>query len=186
MKNAILAFVVCSMLLLVGCEVWQDIKPGDNLPAKTKEGKNTFGCLINKKLFLPETTLFGNVSPLNCYYYPSATDRFRAGSLFIQGIDARYSLPIAGDVAIQKMDVFKTGKYPLQSQSCSTNYQCDQTFYYNSDEYTTYSAHSGELNLTRLDTINKIVSGTFEFNATNPEGKTVRVTAGRFDVKYKN
>lgn len=180
-----LFLIVFLSSIFFGCETWNVIKPGDKLPAKTQEGKNTFGCLINGKLYLPETTLSGNVRPLNFSYYSSSTGRYKRGSLFMQGIDARYSLPIAGDLAIQKKDVYRAGKYKLKSQECSPSYQCDQIFYFNSDDNKAYLATSGELIITRFDTVLNIVSGTFEFEGEDGNGKTVKVTSGRFDVKFE-
>ena len=72
------------------------------------------------------------------------------------------------------------------------------TFYKPSpdQELLTGSAHPGRLVVTRLDTLARVVSGTFEFtpaevtsgltaNGTSiPGGKTVRVTEGRFDCKF--
>ena len=40
----------------------------------------------------------------------------------------------------------------------------------------------GELIITRLDTINKIISGTFWFNLLNSKNEKVEVRDGRFDL----
>ena len=40
--------------------------------------------------------------------------------------------------------------------------------------------------ITKLDTINKIISGTFAFDAVNSTGKKVEIRDGRFDVKFIN
>jgi hypothetical protein len=46
------------------------------------------------------------------------------------------------------------------------------------------SINSGELKIDFLDTINRVVSGTFWFDAINSGGEKVQVRSGRFDVKY--
>jgi hypothetical protein len=51
--------------------------------------------------------------------------------------------------------------------------------------YQTNANATGELTITHLDTINLIVSGTFQFKAVSKGGDTVRITNGRFDVHYK-
>ncbi len=52
--------------------------------------------------------------------------------------------------------------------------------------YRTNSTYTGQVKITRCDTINKIYSGTFYFNALDENTrKVVNVTDGRFDVKGK-
>jgi hypothetical protein len=52
--------------------------------------------------------------------------------------------------------------------------------------YMTSSMHTGKVQFTRIDTINRIVSGTFEFSAIDKNtGKTIKVTDGRFDIKAR-
>jgi hypothetical protein len=41
----------------------------------------------------------------------------------------------------------------------------------------------GELVITRLDTVNMILSGTFWFDAMNMVNETVKIRDGRFDLK---
>jgi len=43
---------------------------------------------------------------------------------------------------------------------------------------------TGQLTITKLDLQNRIISGTFYFDAVNPAGDKVSVTDGRFDVKF--
>ena len=49
--------------------------------------------------------------------------------------------------------------------------------------YQTDNVYTGQLILTRCDTINKIYSGTFSFTAKEYSGRIVQVTDGRFDLK---
>lgn len=53
-----------------------------------------------------------------------------------------------------------------------------------STEYLTKPTITGEMKITRLDEINRIVSGTFWFDAINSSGVKVQVREGRFDMKY--
>ncbi|MCC6684853.1 MAG: hypothetical protein IT247_07275, partial [Bacteroidia bacterium] len=51
--------------------------------------------------------------------------------------------------------------------------------------YLTDSIYTGQLNITRFDTINSILSGTFWFDARDKTtGEVVHITEGRFDNKY--
>jgi len=51
-------------------------------------------------------------------------------------------------------------------------------------EYYTTSSITGELTITRVDTSNSIISGTFWFDAINAEGEVVEIRDGRFDYVY--
>ena len=50
--------------------------------------------------------------------------------------------------------------------------------------YYTNSTYTGELYLSKFDTIQQIASGTFYFTAIKSAGDTVKVTNGRFDMHY--
>lgn len=163
----------------------------ETLPPITQEGKNTFGCMVDGKLYVPGETLFGNIRPLSCNYYTDSTDMFKTGSLFIQGIAVNKE--VSGNIFIQKMNLFRPGKYQIINDSCANPHQCDILGYYKNNEGTdyvgqgsTYLAITGELNILRLDTIKKIVSGTFSFTARNQAGRIREITNGRFDLKIEN
>ena len=52
--------------------------------------------------------------------------------------------------------------------------------------YFTFEQNMGELEILRLDTINQIISGTFQFDAINEDDitDTIKIREGRFDVKF--
>jgi len=55
-----------------------------------------------------------------------------------------------------------------------------------SDIFRTDSLRTGQLTITTLDKANKIIAGTFYFEAFNViQNKTVRVTEGKFRLQYK-
>ena len=56
--------------------------------------------------------------------------------------------------------------------------------YPNGNIFDTNEDVTGELNLKKFDLVNQIASGTFWFNAVNDKGDTVKVTDGRFDVRF--
>lgn len=50
-----------------------------------------------------------------------------------------------------------------------------------------YDIYEGTFNISRLDTINDIIAGTFSFDAKDSvENKTIKITEGRFDLRLKN
>jgi hypothetical protein len=173
------------MALFISCRNNDDIIL--QFPSETQNGLNTFGCYIDNKAFIPSTTLFGNVRPISVYYTSEYTLYYKAGFLSIQGIDARYSLDFAGSILLQKIPVFGTGEYSLTHVFNSVNpYDYDGGGYYNAKEGKTYFIESGKMTITKLDTLNKIVSGRFYFTSKDTLGNRKEVTKGVFDTKYTN
>ena len=61
----------------------------------------------------------------------------------------------------------------------------DNTIGNPSDIFRTDSIRIGVINITELDRTNKIIEGTFNFDAFNiPQNKIVRVTDGKFRLNY--
>jgi hypothetical protein len=142
----------------------------DALPKATQEGRHTFGCLVDGKAFLPKPSSpfsIGNREPLDAYIYQ--------GYLYIS---ARGD----GGVDLVVKEAFKPGKYLLKATSSGSN-----GYYKNATgQYFTTDAQMGEVDLTRVDTLQKIVAGTFQFPAagiSSAAGNTVAITEGRFDVR---
>jgi hypothetical protein len=143
--------------------VWQ-------LPPITQMGHNTFGCLIDGKVWIP---LSGNSPPLNF-------SRTRKRLL------------------IQANDDFGTGFYFLCppatkdtsfTVSNNTVHNPDQTFIYYSDisgvgaPSLPVHGFQGTFTFTRYDTVNAIYSGTFSMTVIDTvSGHTTQITQGRFDL----
>jgi len=53
-----------------------------------------------------------------------------------------------------------------------------------SDNYETSPSLQGELRITKLDQVKRIIAGTFSFDAENKDGQKVEVREGRFDSTY--
>ncbi|MCO4292149.1 DUF6252 family protein [Solitalea sp. MAHUQ-68] len=159
------------------------------LPEATQEGKNTFGCLLNGKAFLPKGSAFG--SPvLNCYYQ-YINDSKGNGYYFHVSASKEtdkecevYSIAINSTL----MSIEEGETYPLKSESIG-NISGDFWYYppscvSNFTHYSTTSNSIGELKITHFDQTRQIVSGTFWFDAINDKGEKVEVREGRFDMKY--
>ena len=85
-------------------------------------------------------------------------------------------------VGVTKKPAFIVGNYILNSPSSGGAYKFSTT---TDDRFDTDSLHIGELKVTYLDKPNKIISGTFYFQAYNPvQDKTVNITDGKFRLKY--
>ncbi len=86
--------------------------------------------------------------------------------------------------------VIKLDKVPIAVTSYILNDNPQQNGVYDNspqvnDIFKTDATRTGLLNITTLDKPNKIVSGTFYFQAYNPvQNKTVNITNGEFRLKY--
>lgn len=170
MRN-ILVFV---SILLWACSCEDDSLK--QLPPATQEGKNTFGCLIDGEVFMANRGgLFS--SAIGVEYL--APDYFRtsgSGSLnSCEDDDVSHIYLYINDSSIISIgDIIYLGSNFRKSGSvikCGT-------------EFKTFNEYSGELEITKLDTLNKIISGTYWFDAKSEEGEVVEIRDGRFDINY--
>ena len=90
-------------------------------------------------------------------------------------------------------NVDKVGTYPLNfsTQPAPTSlYPQNYGEYVNyytggADFYMTNSTYTGNMEITRADRPNAILSGRFSFTAVSSTGKTIKVTDGRFDINQR-
>ncbi len=163
----------CYSLLFFSCQK-------EKLPKPTQEGKNTFGCKINGKNWVPSGGGgFSGIKPVD--------------GGFFENINTIYIRAYSKDESVQLYlrDVFNIGEYSLSSNTIPMPDNLDPKSYglYSvrkdnaTSTYITNTMHAGKVIISNRDTVNKIISGTFEFTAVNSNGKTVKITDGRFDVK---
>ena len=113
-------------------------------------------------------------------------------SSFSIGYDDRITFGLGGKNVDQKISITivlrnltKTGIYELTSTELNFGSLTNTNITYN--RFTTTKLNKGTITITKLDLANKIISGTFEFNAEDKENpaNTVKVTDGWFDGKYE-
>ncbi|HYG02764.1 MAG TPA: hypothetical protein VD927_09975 [Chryseosolibacter sp.] len=144
----------------------------EKLPAATQEGKNTFGCLINGKAWFTTSST-------------KAEAVYQLGSLGIGGSIIR---PTNQSIGIAIRD----GNDPLVEASYSLLYAppyyatvqviLNDECYYGFHTY--LDLYKGTITLTRFDKQNYIVSGLFDFEIVTEGCDTLKITNGRFDIKY--
>ena len=184
MKHLLLLSLFTAFLW--ACHKDQDPAPKTQvelLPPATQEGKRTFGCLIDGKAWTPKA---GFVPPPISVSYDEIT-----GALIIS---ARRNIGIDG--LSQSVNFFSTARstgafvLPIAKSSIidTSSFCTAQPFgYINGIGLNVFENYSeGGLFITKLDLATGIISGTFEYDAYSPEcNDTVRITEGRFDVRYK-
>ena len=133
---------------------YQPYVPPTTLPAATQEGKHTFGCYVNGALWLPLSNKFS----------------VNALTLMTNQITAN-----RGDeyITLYLGTVQTAGVYNLTDPDKRADFQQGEV---------EYKCTQGTCVITRYDTSNGIVSGTFSFKAASSTGTVVSIDNGRFDL----
>ena len=156
------------------------------LPPETQEGKQTFGCLIDNKVFVNEGTydfgsgniqLFHNTIGINLRAYM---------------VNSKQN--IRQEILIVVKKTIKEGLYFFNASECN-GYMIDE--YTGCNYETDTNKVVGTLEISKYDTVKKNLSGRFNFKAhkfyhTNANGDTLKgtcdsiitITQGRFDILY--
>ncbi|MCE7059526.1 DUF6252 family protein [Dyadobacter sp. CY343] len=149
-------------------------KPKQILPEPTQEGLNTFGVKIDGKVWLPvyPFSLLGGP--------PTLRASFKSGIL---GIEARKKFFDEAIVLIVT-GVHSEGTYKLKEDDSggigASKYDGDLV----DDKYYPIPGGINKLTISKLDTINKVVSGTFEVQLQGEKNKNFKnFTNGTFDLK---
>jgi hypothetical protein len=180
MKPSQISLLPVLLLLLTTCT-----QP-DPLPEATQGGKQTFGCRVNGKPFVPDGGTGWNAAKPIVVYNDSRKGP-NGEALLFYGIDA-----VSRDgqrMYIVVSDPFRPGPRILDKEYIPTtwpNVLNDAAAYQGpAGAFFTGPPHIGTLVLTRADTAAQIMSGTFAFKAKNPKtGEVVEITDGRFDVRW--
>lgn len=168
------------------CHKTKPSNPLDQLPPATQTGANTFGCLIHGEVFIPKG--FGLSAPHRQCTYIYLQDNYDTGYFFSVSAADKSSPPNLTSVGIftDSLELQENKTYPLVSNGIRGEAYGTYNFYTAEalDSYYTSSQLPGELRITKYDSANQIVSGTFWFNILDKLGDTVKITDGRFDMHF--
>lgn len=145
----------------------------DLLPPATQTGQRTFGCLVNGQAWTPAGSPF-------------------AGPLFTaQYYDKRLGISANRAVLLNKTTSFQRLGFSINNIATPGSYALNDSLrvgsYENFDSACsmhTSTSQTGTVVITRLDLVNRIVSGTFAFTLETPACGKVVVTDGRFDSLF--
>jgi len=157
------------------------------LPPATQVGANTFGCLINGKVYIPKG--------FDGRFVNSRIDidpGFEDGGLTI--LVYKISNGIREDITLASDSIKKVGTYELKTRSKTyfilQKNKVDFTgkYCYVFSSYLAGNPNNiyGFLKITRYDLLNRVFSGEFEISFNSPDcgyGDPVKITQGRFDYK---
>ena len=185
MKKNLHIFSIFLTIILIGCQCKKAIVE-PQLPAITQIGINTFGCKVNGKVWItywPCTRLVAGSTELN---------------YIIEPINVAHSLPISFSLNAGNINdgesLFLFYNTSVNINSTINIYDSLKIHYFGPGgfDYMNYPAQPGDTSdryfqITKLDTVNKVVSGVFAFTLYTPVANntidSVIVTEGRFDLK---
>lgn len=179
MKKHSFLFIAITTLFFAACK-----KEVTELPPATQTGANTFGCKIDGTFWVPSG--FGVV--------PTAPILEARGAGDAIWVNARNfsSSPTETEFEIYVKGITGPGTYSLNTTLNGPNTIASYAYYVHrkinpDNEWMTSDQYTGTVTITRFDTANLIVSGTFEFHAINLYNapQPISVTDGRFDVKIQ-
>jgi hypothetical protein len=166
---------LCCLFLVLACKK-------DDLPKPTQSGADTFGCKVNGMVWIPDGIPgVPRIPPVNGGY--QANPKYAVNIRAYKGQSNTDQT-----VKIYLKNVTKPGIYSL---NFDTGYFPQAV---TPENHATYSSRSpdsfygttaqvgGTVTITHADTVAKIISGTFSFNAVDKDGNQVKITSGRFDI----
>jgi hypothetical protein len=147
----------------------------EKLPPITQSGKNTFGCLVNGKAYVvPNTMTVVAIYQGDMVQIHGSVDDFVSKDQNITiilfdpiNVNEEYNLTNLPN----HRAMFRNTKIIGAKNYLTCWYEYENTY-------------KGKLILSKIDRINFIISGTFEFSTVNQECDTIRITDGRFDIQY--
>jgi len=160
-------------IILIGFIISLSACLNNDLPEPTQEGENTFGMKVDGRNWERTYSIFSD--PNRAYFSSS-------GRLKLIGLNTTKD----ERVEIRVNEVWSIGEYNMAyniSQFCgdSTRFesqkQCEIS-------YKLFDSIRSKVTITRLDTIERIIAGTFEMDLKNNEGTLKEITEGRFDYNY--
>lgn len=164
--------ILTVLFFLASCK-----KTISELPPETGTGANTFGASVNGKLWAPQK--FGIV--------PTAEileARYEMNSVIINARNFASS-PKESEFELIIKNLTGPGVYNLGDDTGNTAYYVERKFT-PTGEWKTNAQYNGKITITTDDRTNKILAGTFEFQAASVYGEApITVTDGRFDIKVK-
>jgi hypothetical protein len=184
-KTTLLILLFPVLLLNAKCNKDKPEAPSV-LPPITQEGKNTFGCKVNGEVWVPYYKCGGTGNPCG----EIAVDVY---PLIIQN-----KLPVQIDINVGKRNKDNSqtffqintkqgiGLYTTGNKIDSLKIE----FYGLSGSLIPYTNNIGsnssvnKFEITKLDTVNRIISGIFEGTLFKSLSDSVRISEGRFDLRF--
>ena len=167
----------------------------DGLPPETQTGAGTFACKINGVVWKykdPNYEFLSTKPKTRCEFDPSYQNGnlYIGGVQYLDGINEDNFLVVSADSlltfkerAANNVGKFHFGmEYTLYNSSNST---CTDFSTTRLIDKTSNFFSNGKLIITKLDQTTRIISGTFYATIYQTGCDTLKITDGRFDLKYQ-
>lgn len=189
--NPILIFLVFCTLLLTNVTCKKDPTKNAVLPPATQEGKNTVGFLINDEVWVPYAKCGGSLAgsgsssacgKINVQY----DDLLYGGSMSFQCSRRKEKSGKTSSLTISSSVTFSISSVGNKIDSIGAHFQGENSNG-NEDNYSRLQ-NGSKFIITKLDKVNRIVSGEFELilGEDNGSGKQITLKSGRFDFKMNS
>jgi hypothetical protein len=179
MKQTFLLSLLACLFIFAQCKKDKQSSTSDNpygLPNATQEGKNTLGFLLNGVPWTPKG--FNGTANLSIEFDEGVNEGIFgiSGYNTTQNVNVGFGIkdslnfltaPIS--VPLNSNGLFQIG---IATSSCSIDY------------YDVNVVRSGQLNLTKIDRVNRIISGRFNATLSKSGCEIINITEGRFDMSY--
>jgi hypothetical protein len=158
----------------------------DELPPATQNGANTFGCLVDGKIWVPQkNAIFPGADILEARQLPN-------NDLYINARNFASS-PNETEFEIFIKDMVGLGTYTFNTTMTGPSTAASYIYYVKrninpQNEWMTSAAYTGIVTITAYSTTSpRFVSGTFQLQALNLYNapQPITVTEGRFDVQIQ-
>ena len=175
-----------ALLLLAASACKKERTELDRLPDATREGTATAGWLLNGKARVPKRSSISTGDPVNGYWRRTKGGRSLSLSFRQFSVDEDWGVSFflpdirqPGTFALDRVPAITSGLNNAGYGHYTTLRPGPRLGYY------TDPNAPGQLVITRFDTVQNVVSGTFEMAPRQDGGtETVAVTHGRFDLHF--
>jgi hypothetical protein len=156
--------------------------PSPSLPPETQEGKNTFACLVNGKLWVAE---FGSKDIFNTQKTEAQYDPFRQGRVSIRATNDKREtinilipeIPVNLKMYRATLDTLSQNTALMLPSISSINLKCSGT--------QIGSYYTGYTLIKKFDLQKRIIAGSFELVIKSAACQdTLKITQGRFDMTF--
>lgn len=147
------------------------------LPPETTTGANKVGCRVNGQVLVPRSK--GRTEGLQFGFINRANGRIPM--FFLAFVDAEVSPFRSVMLEVDSLVLREGQTYPFRTPGG----RHQASHFDGKQDYIKRDQDQGELTITRLDSVQRILSGRFHFVGTDRNsGQQVQVTEGRFDLRY--
>ena len=171
MKQPIIYLIAAAIVIF--CSNCKKNNSSPQLPIETQVGANTFGCKVNGEIWLPNGAAF-TTPAYDVQYYKSD------GYLYLLLNQSNTNQAIK----IKMKGVFNIGIYSLDPSNVRAIEYINLHTNNNCIDYNkTNTTQTGIVEITKIDTTNKIVSGRFNGILSLISCPDINITEGRFDFE---